>query len=249
MERKFAPPDDRLRSLVAREKQMPALLAAARAISRTRRTSSPKSPSSSCPDIISFFQNDVPQPSPTPTDPALKAEFAQSNAAVICRAQELSRLAQDRPARRAPTATSASAPIPSQKKLAVRRDGRYAARQAARNRLGRSAQEPGPLQASRRTNSSPTKTPRAVLEELGEDHPAPDQLLDAFRATFNSLVGFIRDASHRHHSRPMCAPSSKKRRLHARHHVRQHGHARPLRDPRHRSLLQRHAARPIHDAA
>ena len=30
MERKFAPPDDRLRSLVAREKQMPALLAAAR---------------------------------------------------------------------------------------------------------------------------------------------------------------------------------------------------------------------------
>ena len=30
MERKFAPPDDRLRSLIAREKQMPALLAAAR---------------------------------------------------------------------------------------------------------------------------------------------------------------------------------------------------------------------------
>ena len=39
----------------------------------------------------------------------------------------------------------------------------------------------------------PGKDPRAVLEELGEDHPVPDQLLDAFRATFNSLVSFIRE--------------------------------------------------------
>ncbi len=31
-----------------------------------------------------------------------------------------------------------------------------------------------------------------MLEELGEDHPAPDQLLDSFRATFNGLVSFIR---------------------------------------------------------
>ncbi len=38
----------------------------------------------------------------------------------------------------------------------------------------------------------PNKDPRAVLEELGEIHPAPDQLLDAFRATFDGLVGFIR---------------------------------------------------------
>jgi hypothetical protein len=38
----------------------------------------------------------------------------------------------------------------------------------------------------------PDKTPSAVLEELGENHPAPGQLLDAFRATFDSLVGFIR---------------------------------------------------------
>jgi hypothetical protein len=34
-----------------------------------------------------------------------------------------------------------------------------------------------------------------VLEELGENHPAPDHLIDAFRATFDGLVSFIR--SHR----------------------------------------------------
>ncbi len=41
-------------------------------------------------------------------------------------------------------------------------------------------------------NWSRTKTPSAVLEELGENHPAPDHLLDAFRATFDGLVSFIR---------------------------------------------------------
>jgi uncharacterized protein (DUF885 family) len=39
----------------------------------------------------------------------------------------------------------------------------------------------------------PDKDPQQVLELLGADHPAPDQLLNSFRATFTSLVGFIRD--------------------------------------------------------
>ena len=38
----------------------------------------------------------------------------------------------------------------------------------------------------------PDKTPRAVLNGLGEDHPAPDQLLNTFRATFDGLISFIR---------------------------------------------------------
>ena len=38
----------------------------------------------------------------------------------------------------------------------------------------------------------PAKEPRAVLDELGSNHPAPDHLLDAFRATFDSLDSFIR---------------------------------------------------------
>jgi hypothetical protein len=31
-----------------------------------------------------------------------------------------------------------------------------------------------------------------VLEELGQNHPAPDQLLQSFRDTFDGLIGFIR---------------------------------------------------------
>jgi uncharacterized protein (DUF885 family) len=39
----------------------------------------------------------------------------------------------------------------------------------------------------------PDKDTNAVLEELGENHPAPDHLLDAFRATFDGLAAFIRE--------------------------------------------------------
>ncbi len=38
----------------------------------------------------------------------------------------------------------------------------------------------------------PAKEPGAVLEDLGKQHPAPGQLMDAFRATFDGLVSFIR---------------------------------------------------------
>jgi uncharacterized protein (DUF885 family) len=37
----------------------------------------------------------------------------------------------------------------------------------------------------------PNKNPKDVLQELGTNHPAPDQLLNAFRNTFNSLIAFI----------------------------------------------------------
>jgi uncharacterized protein (DUF885 family) len=38
----------------------------------------------------------------------------------------------------------------------------------------------------------PDKDPHAVLEELGQNHPAPDQLLQSFRDTFTGLISFIR---------------------------------------------------------
>ncbi len=37
----------------------------------------------------------------------------------------------------------------------------------------------------------PSKTPEQILEQLEQDHPQPDQLLQSFRDTFNGLVTFI----------------------------------------------------------
>ena len=83
MERKFAPPDDRLRSLIAREKQMPALLAAARANLQNPPRIFTEIAIEQLPDIVSFFQHDVPDAFADARDPAVKAEFAKSNAAVL----------------------------------------------------------------------------------------------------------------------------------------------------------------------
>ncbi len=83
MERKFASPDDRLRSLVARESQMPALLADARVNLKNPPKIYTEIAIEQLPDIISFFQNDVPSAFTDAKDPALKAHFAETNAKVI----------------------------------------------------------------------------------------------------------------------------------------------------------------------
>ena len=60
MERDFAPVDERLRSLIAREKQMPAVFTAARQNLKNPPRIYTEIALEQLPDIISFFQNDVP---------------------------------------------------------------------------------------------------------------------------------------------------------------------------------------------
>ena len=190
MERKFAPPDDRLRSLVSREKQMPALLGAARVNLKNPPHIYTEIAIEQLPDIISFFEKDVPSAFADAQDATLKAEFAQSNAAVIGALKSyLDWLKTD---------------------LLARSKGDYRiGADAFSKKLQYDEMVDTPLDklleigwADLHKNQAhfkeiakelePTKGPNVVLEELGENHPAPDHLLDAFRATFDGLLGFIR---------------------------------------------------------
>src|ERR1700728_3637743 len=83
MERKFASPDERLRSVVAREKQMPALLDAARVNLKNPPHIYTEIAIEQLPDIISFFEKDVPVAFADARHAETKAEFQKSNAAVI----------------------------------------------------------------------------------------------------------------------------------------------------------------------
>ena len=127
MERKFAPADDRLRSLVAREKQMPALLAEARANLKNPPRIFTEIAIEQLPGIVSFFEHDVPAAFADAQDPALKAEFAQTNAAVIAALKSYLGLAEDGLAaaleRRFPHRRGR---VPQE--AGIRRDGRSAAR-------------------------------------------------------------------------------------------------------------------------
>jgi len=190
MERKFASPDERLRSLIAREKQMPALLNEARVNLKNPPRIFTEIAIEQLPDIVTFFEHDVPLAFADAKDPALKAEFAQTNAAVIAGLKSyLDWLKID---------------------LLARSNGDFRIGATAfSQKLKYDEMVDIPLDklleigwADLRKNQAhfqlvahelePDKTPSAVLEELGENHPAPGQLLDAFRATFDSLVGFIR---------------------------------------------------------
>ncbi|HEY1160436.1 MAG TPA: DUF885 domain-containing protein [Terracidiphilus sp.] len=190
MERKFASPDERLRSLVAREKQMPALLEAARVNLKNPPRVYTEIAIEQLPDIISFFEKDVPLAFADAQDGTLKVEFAQTNAAVIAGLNSyLGWLKTDLLARsngdfrigaeafQKKLAYDEMVDLPLDKLLEIGWAD-LKKNQAHFNEIAKDLE--------------PDKTPSAVVEELGENHPAPDHLLDAFRATFDGLVSFIR---------------------------------------------------------
>ena len=190
MERKFASPDDRLRSLIAREKRMPALLADARVNLKNPPRIYTEIAIEQLPGIVSFFEHDVPLAFADVTDPALNAEFAKTNAAVIVELNNYLgwlktellpksngdfRIGADTFSKKLQFDEMVDLPLDKLLEIAwtdLKKN------QAHFNQVAKELE--------------PDKDPRAVLEELGENHPAPDHLLDAFRATFDGLVSFIR---------------------------------------------------------
>ena len=190
MERKFASPDDRLRSLIAREKQMPALFADARVNLKNPPRVYTEIAIEQLPGIVSFFQHDVPLAFADAKDPALKAEFTQTNTAVIAalnsylgwlktdllpRSNGDFRIGAETFAKKLQYDEMVDLPLDKLLEIGwadLRKN------QAHFNQIAKELE--------------PTKEPSAVVEELGENHPAPDHLLDTFRGTFDGLVGFIR---------------------------------------------------------
>ncbi len=190
MERRFAPPDDRLGSLIARESKMPALFAEARVNLKNPPRIFTEIAIEQLPDIVSFFEHDVPLAFADAKDPALKAEFKQTNAAVIAALKsylawlKTELLSQSNGDFRIGSEAFSKkllydemVDLPLDKLLEVG----WADLRKNQEHFKEVAKE-----------LEPEKTPAAVLEELGENHPAPDKLLDAFRATFDGLVSFIR---------------------------------------------------------
>src|SRR6185437_6459744 len=88
MSRKFAPPQERLQSLIKREKKMPAFLAAGKANLENPPRIYTELAIQQLPGIIGFFQKDVPEAFTDVKDSKLVAEFNASNAAVIAALQE-----------------------------------------------------------------------------------------------------------------------------------------------------------------
>jgi uncharacterized protein (DUF885 family) len=191
MERKFAPADDRLRSLIAREKQMPMVFAAAKENLKNPPRIYTEIALEQLPDIISFFQKDVPEAFTDAKDASTIAEFKKTNAVVISALESYEkwlkadllplsngdfRIGADTFSKKLLYDEMVDTPLDKLLTIA------YADLHKNQAEFERVAKE---------VDSS--KTPKEVLAELGTIHPAPDQLLQTFRGTFDGLIRFIHE--------------------------------------------------------
>jgi uncharacterized protein (DUF885 family) len=189
MEREFASPDARLESLIAREKQMPAALAAARENLKNPPQIYTEIALEQLPGIESFFRTDVPLAFAKAQNPQLKEEFKQSNAAVLSALGEYQTwLKKDLLPRshgdfRFGAETYSKLLLYDEMvdtPLSQLLDIAFADLHKNQADFQRIAKE-----------VDPSKTPQQVLAELDKDHPAPDNLFDSFRNTFQGLIEFI----------------------------------------------------------
>ena len=189
MERKFAPADDRLRSLIAREKLMPAALMAAHGNLKNPPRIYTEIALEQLPDIISFFEKDVPAAFSDAKDAATIAEFRKTNAAVIAALRDYEqwvktdvlprsngdfKIGAETYSKKLNYDEMVSTPLPELLEIA------YSDLHKNQSEFARIAKE-----------VDPGKTPKEMLAELAADHPAPDKLLQAFHDRFDSEIGFI----------------------------------------------------------
>jgi uncharacterized protein (DUF885 family) len=189
MERPFAPPDARLKSLVEREKLMPQVLLEARKNLKNPPKIYTEIALEQIDGLVSFFQTDVPSAFKEATDPDTKAAFAKSNAAVIealksygewmksdllPRSNGDYKFGADTFAKKLSYDEMVDIPLDHLLEIA------FADLHKNQAEFARIAKE-----------VDPTKTPQEVLAELATIHPAPDKLLSAFQDTFVNLVTFI----------------------------------------------------------
>ena len=191
MKRDFAPPADRLKSLIARERLMPATLAEARKNLANPPKIYTQIAIEQIDGNISFFKNDVPAAFVDVKDSALVKTFKQTNDSVM--------------------AALASYKTWLQGELLPKSNGSYAyGADTYSKALAATEMVELPLdsllqiaEADRRKNEdafqsvakqiAPGLSADKVLASLQADHPAPDQLLETTQATLDSLRQFLVD--------------------------------------------------------
>jgi len=189
MERDFAPAEQRLKMLVAREQKMPEVLQ----LARTQLNHPPKIYTEiaieQLPGLIAFFTKDVPLAFKDVKNESLNEQFRNSNAAVIEALTDYQKWLETVLLKQSTGEFRIGAEAFQQKLLFDEMvdtpldrllEIDLADMRANRTEFDRIAHE-----------LEPGKTPREVLEELGANHPSPENLLATFRGTFDGLVSFI----------------------------------------------------------
>jgi uncharacterized protein (DUF885 family) len=189
MSRTFAPPADRLKSVIARERQFPAVFDAARANLKNPPRIYTEIAIEQLPGIVSFFQNDVPAAFKEVKDPALLAEFKKSNDQAMDVLKRYQEFLEKNLLARSKGDFRLGGSLFSKKLLYEEMVGLPldSLLEIGMTDLHRNQQ------AFKETAAKidPSKTPQQILDDVTRDHPAPDHLLQSFRDVLGGLKDYI----------------------------------------------------------
>ncbi len=187
--RSFAPPAERMKSVIAREKKIPAMLAEARTNLRNPPRVYTEVALEQLPGIENFFRSDVPKALAAVPQGALRDQFTASNQAVIdallsyqkyLKAEVLPasngdfRIGSDNFRKKLLYDEMVDTPLPKLLKIgyANLRENQRAMTVAA-------------------AKIDPHRDAAAILQDLLKDHPSPNDLLSSVAATLGGLRSFI----------------------------------------------------------
>lgn len=191
MSRKFAPPEERLKSLIEREKQMPAALAAGKVNLKNPPRIYTEVAIQQLPGNISFFQHDVPEAFQDVKDASLLAAFKSSNDAVIAALQNYEiflkkdllpvsngdfRIGAENYRKKLLYDEMVDVPIDRLLQIGyddLHRNQEWFKRVAAQ--------------------IDPKKSIEQIKEELDADHPQPDKVLQTFRDDLTGIKQYLID--------------------------------------------------------
>jgi uncharacterized protein (DUF885 family) len=189
MSRRFAPPEERLKSLIAREKQMPEAFKFARQNLKNPPRIYTEVALQQVPGIVGFFQKDVPEAFTEVKDQKLLAEFKQSNDAVMAALKNYENFLKEdllpiskgdfrigAENYRKKLAYDEMVDIPLDRLLEIG----YADMHRNQEEFNRVA-----------ATVDGKKTPQQILEELQHEHPPADTLLQTFRDVLGGIREFI----------------------------------------------------------
>lgn len=189
MSRKFAPQPERLAAVVEREKQMPAVFAAARANLKNVPKTYVEIAAEQIPGIVSFFQNDVPAAFTEVKDPKLLADFKQTNSAVMDELRKYQEFLQKEILPKANGDFRIGAEN-YQKKILY--DEMVDIPLARLIEIGTADLKRNQAEFKRvAALIDPAKTPQDILQQAEQDHPAADKLLSSFHDILAGLKSFI----------------------------------------------------------
>ncbi|MGA2214502.1 MAG: DUF885 domain-containing protein [Bryobacteraceae bacterium] len=189
MSRNFAPAADRLKSVIARERQIPAVFEAARANLKNPPRIYTEVAIEQLPGIISFFQNDVPTAFKEVTDQKLLAEFQQSNGLAIDALKRYQAFLQNDLLARSRGDFRLGADLFRKKLLYEEMVGLPLDKLLEIGMADLRRNQEAFKQTAAKID--PNKTPQQILDETTRDHPAPDRLLQSFRDVLGGLKDYI----------------------------------------------------------